>query len=160
MKEDVNEAILFFQLEKDFQAEDLKKKFRELAFKYHPDRGEYTSNTLFTQLLEYKSILEEYLEHNEIPTPKEKEQSSKNLDYQIYKEAKKIENAAILAYFQSRKKALTMVLEKEKNPQLQELQIQLEKAKNLYNQLLEKFPDSIWTRDAVDSLESMKVWFR
>jgi hypothetical protein len=53
-----------------------------------------------------------------------------------------------------------MVLEKEKNPELQELQIQLEKAKILYAQLLEKFPDSIWTRDAIDSLESMKVWFR
>lgn len=159
MKEEIHEAILFFQLEEIFSLEDVKKRYRELALKFHPDRGEYTSDTLFIQLLEYKSILETYLEEREFSEEKE-HIPTKNKDYQIYKEAKKIENAAILKYFQSRKKALQMELKAEKNPQLQELQSQLEKARLLYQHLIDKFPDSIWLRDAKDSLESTKVWFK
>ncbi len=153
------EALDFFGLSSNFQLEDLKKRYHTLALKYHPDRGEYTSDVLFVQLLHYKSILENsLLEKMNIVTedsPKQKIHS----DYEIYKSAKKIENDAILQYFESRKNNLQVELHIEKNPELKVLLLNLEKAKVLYEKLLKEHPTSIWAKDAKDSLESLKVWW-
>ncbi|MCB1180386.1 MAG: DnaJ domain-containing protein [Leptospiraceae bacterium] len=159
MNTEVQEALVFFGLGEGFSSEDLKKKYHELALKYHPDRGEYTSETMFIRLMEYKSILENYLETNYSIKQSEKE-VKKESDFGIYKTAKKIENDSILQYFKSRKKALIMELSIEKNPELKVLLENLVKARDLYLTLLEKYPDSIWARDTKDSLEGLKVWLK
>ena len=61
MKEELEDALLFFSLPRSFTKEDLKRRYRELALKYHPDRGEYTSDVLFVQLMNYYSYLDNYL---------------------------------------------------------------------------------------------------
>lgn len=162
------EALEFFGLGSDFDSDDLKKRYHALALKYHPDRGEYTSDVLFVQLLHYKSVLEEILLERmntvveDFPPKKKTDRTSSEKsrsDYEIYKTAKKIENDAILQYFHSRKNNLQMELSIEKNPELKILLTNLEKAKALYELLLKDHPSSIWIRDAKDSLESMKVWW-
>lgn len=158
MSSKLKEALDFFHLEKNFSLPDLQSRYRELAKKYHPDKGEFTSEVLFIQLLEYKQILEKYLLENENkPIGFENKKES---DYEIYKKAKQIENDAILNYFNSRKNIPSVELDLEKNPELKILIEELKKAKALYEELIKKFPNSIWTRDAKDSIESMKVWWK
>jgi hypothetical protein len=155
----LEEALAFFGLSREFTDEELKKTYHNLALKYHPDRGEYTSDVLFVQLLQYKSILEQYSLEDKDTAPHESPDTKTQSDFQIYKKAKKIENDAILQYFQSTKHNLRMELSIERNPKLAILLTQLEKAKLLYEQLLKDYPQSIWARDTKDSLESMKVWW-
>ncbi len=158
MNSKLQEALDFFHLKKNFSFLDLQSRYRELVKKYHPDRGEYTSTVLFIKLLEYKQILEKYLLENE--NEQFNFENTKASDYELYKKAKQIENDAILSYFNSRKNISIVELNLERNPELKILIEELKKSKTLYEELIKKFPNSIWIRDAKDSMESMKVWWK
>ncbi|HMV78093.1 MAG TPA: J domain-containing protein [Leptospiraceae bacterium] len=162
-------ALTFFGLEENFTRDELQRKFHFLALRYHPDKGEFTSDVVFIQLLECRQILEEHLtmqaeaEHEARLSETEnsdKEPEHSHNDFYFYKTAKKIENDAILTYFKSRKNKLRMELDAEKNPELMELRTKLERAKQLYSELMERFPDSMWIQDAKNSLTSLEVWWK
>lgn len=154
MNPKLKEALEFFGFEKNFSFLDLQTRYRELAKKYHPDKGEFTSEILFIQLLEYKQVLEKYLLKNETIVT-EAQRNKQESDYEIYKKAKRLENEAVLNYFKARKNISGVEFQ---NPDLQVLLAELKKAKLLYDELIKKFPNSIWIRDAKDSIEGMKVW--
>jgi hypothetical protein len=163
MNPQLEDALLFFSLSPGYEKEDLKKRYRELALKYHPDRGEYTSDVLFVQLLQYYSFLDSYLDHKEgfshPPDSTSKPKSTQD-GYSIYKELKTRENEAILHYFQSRKNLKAVELDPSKNKELIELKIKLERLKQEYEHFLKQYPTSIWNQDVLDSMETMKVWFK
>ncbi|MDX1958892.1 MAG: hypothetical protein SFU98_09980 [Leptospiraceae bacterium] len=156
---ELKKALMFFQLEESYTFEELTKKFRELAFKYHPDRGEFTSETMFQELMNYKSILEENLLNPIQKEIKSKPRKKTDQSYEIYSKAKKLENETILGYFKARKKMPLVVLSQSDNPDLIELRKKLELCKLLYEKLIKEFPNSIWKMDAQDSLSNLSVWW-
>ncbi len=163
MNPQLEDALLFFSLPPGYEKEDLKKRYRELALKYHPDRGEYTSDVLFVQLLQYYSFLESHLDRKDVAShlPEPPSPPKPNQDgYSVYKELKHRENEAILQYFQSRKNLKAVELDPSKNKELIELKNKLEKLKQEYEHFLKQYPSSIWKQDVLDSLETMKVWFK
>ena len=162
MNKDLEDALLFFSLSITFEKEDLKKRYRELALKYHPDRGEYTSDVLFVQLMHYHSYLESYLNKKEhshefsstvSPKPNREE-------YNLYKDLKYRENEAVLHYFNSRKNLKVVELDERKNKELAELKGKLEKIKQEYEDFIRTYPHSIWNQDIIDCIENLKVWFK
>lgn len=166
MNLELEDALLFFSLSKTFTKEELKKRYRELALKYHPDRGEYTSDVLFVQLMNYYSYLDNYLNlyysENEIQSNDFVTQNQKVTkdEYKIYKEIKTRESEAILSYFKSRKNLPSVELDPKKNPELNELRIKLDKIKKDYNDFIKQYPSSIWVADILDSIENLKVWWK
>ena len=164
MKNELEDALLFFSLPVDFSSEDLKKRYRELALKYHPDRGEYTSDILFIQLMNYNSLLEEFLktqnsQARNFPNESQNRNSGRE-EYTVYKDAKQRESDAILGYFKSRKNLTKVELDETKNRELLILREKLEKVKKEYEEYLKKYPSSIWIQDIYDSLENLKVWWK
>jgi hypothetical protein len=154
MNKEILESLLFYSLKEDFSLDDLKKKFTEFVFKYHPDRGEYTSNAMIIEVYKHKEILENFL-IQKIETTKVKETLS---DYEIYKKAKKLENDTILTYFKKRNLNLNKT-----SPDLEyeiELKKKLTEAKVLYETILTLFPHSIWCSDSKDSIHSIENWLR
>ncbi len=146
----VDESLEFFGLKKNYTKEDLKHRFHELAKKYHPDSSEFTSAYIFLEVLKHKEILENNLIHH---TPKELKS-----DYEIYKEAKKIENDSIRIYFQ--KRSLNHNLTSPDFDYEIELKKNLSESKFLYEKLISEFPNSIWVTDAKDSIQSLSIWLR
>ena len=162
MTEEILNALLFFSLEPNFTREDLKKRYRELAKKYHPDMGEYTTDVLFVQLLSYNSLLEDYLQglrqHGDNTVqPRE---SKSNTEYTLYKESKSKERDAIHRYYKSRENIPVVELDEKKNKELIELREKLDAVRKEYIDFLKKFPNSIWIPDIQESLENMKLWWK
>lgn len=156
-REELTQAIAFMGLDADYSHEQLKKNYRELALKYHPDRGEYTSEVLFLELVRYKTILELNLEEQE-PFIEKAQTEPPQDEYQLYRQAKNIENDAIYQYFQKRS-GEPMALDESINPDLKKLRYKLENSVRLYQQLLQNYPTTIWKQDVKDSLERIKVWW-
>ena len=63
MPEEVRKAILAFGLEHPYTLVDLKKKYRVLAKKYHPDTGDGADKdgTLFNQTIKQYQVLLRFL---------------------------------------------------------------------------------------------------
>jgi curved DNA-binding protein CbpA len=162
MSKDFDDALLFFSLPVTFEKEDLKKRYRELALKYHPDRGEYTSDVLFVQLMQYHSFLESYLNKKEYSQEIQSTVSPKpnREEYNHYKDLKYRENEAVLHYFNSRKNLKAVELDERKNKELAELKGKLEKIKQEYEDFIRTYPTSIWNQDIIDCIENLKVWFK
>ncbi|MEM7181264.1 MAG: molecular chaperone DnaJ [Spirochaetota bacterium] len=154
--EEVAQALQFFGFSKSYDSQQLKQRYRELALKYHPDRGEYTSEVLFLELVRYKTVLELFLEEGNATVSTEEEITD---EYGIYKKAKKTENDAIYEYFHKRD-GEPLVLDETINPELKKLRQKLQQAIHLYRDLLQRYPDSMWKADVKDSLEKMKVWWK
>jgi hypothetical protein len=168
LNEELEDALLFFSLPKAFTKEELKRRYRELALKYHPDRGEYTSDVLFVQLMNYYSYLENYLNlfysesfgvSNDSVLHNSNQKITKD-EYKIYKEIKTRESESILYYFKSRKNLPSVELDPKKNPELNELRVKLDKIKKDYNEFIKLYPNSIWVADILDSIENLKVWWK
>ena len=156
----MREALDFFNLDLDFEETELKRNFHTLALKFHPDRGEYTSEVLFVQLIKYKEILDKYIESQKKMSPNEKPKKlASKKEYEIYKDAKNIESKAILDYFKSRDGSTLQLLE-QNNPELAVLRKKLEKSKELYLKIIYDFPTSIWIYDAKESIERIDVWLK
>lgn len=169
-------ALVFFNLDKTFTEEEFHSKYRELAKKYHPDAGEYTSSILFNELLRSKEVLEEFLRRKSTFSPPisddgdeilnksnvskpEKSTKPKPVDqsYNIYKKAKEEENLAILDYF-DKTKGNPVFLNPEENPPLKKLISDLSSPISAYNTILNEYPESIWVNDARDSIKRLGTW--
>lgn len=150
------DAILFFGLEVNFSRQEFHKAFHNLAMRYHPDRGEFTSDVLFVELIRYKVILEEYLEIRE---NRNHENAKKSKEYEIYKEAKRIENEAVLSYFKQRD-GQQILLQEQENPELKVLKSRLTVAKNKYQTIILNHPESVWVEDSKDSIHRIDIWLR
>ena len=162
MSEEIMNALLFFSLEPNFTREDLKKRYRELAKKYHPDMGEYTTDILFVQLLSYNSLLEDYLQRERYHRSNtvQPRESSSNQEYSLYKESKSREREAVHRYYKSRENIPIVELDEKKNKELLELREKLDIVKKEYLDFIKKYPGSIWIPDILESLENMKIWWR
>lgn len=167
-QEDLLELALdFFGLEENFTEEQLRTRYRELAKKYHPDSSEFTSNILFNELNRCKTVLDDYLNFRthtkagSIPYPKAglNETKKKDLAYELYKAAKEIENRAILEYFE-KTKGNPVFLDPKENPPLRDLAMALKIPMDNYKKILEEYPQSIWSKDAKDSLLRLVNWIR
>ncbi|MCB1142863.1 MAG: molecular chaperone DnaJ [Leptospiraceae bacterium] len=165
MNEEWEEALLFFSLDPQFSKEDMTSRFRDLANRYHPDKGEFTSDVMFVKLLHYKNILESHLGDIRIKTSGSNPGESRDTviqrnDYSLYREAKKLENEAIYRYYKLRKKHSTVELDENKNLELHKLREQLEIVRTKYEEFLIQYPDSIWVGDVKDSLDNISVWWK
>ncbi|EMG10744.1 DnaJ domain protein [Leptospira interrogans serovar Grippotyphosa str. LT2186] len=94
-------ALEFLGLEPSFQEVDLKERFYFLSKKYHPDTGEFSNDSLFKELIEYRDVLQSYLiqktfkKSNVSSGPKNFNQD----DYHIYKYAREIYDSAVYEYY-------------------------------------------------------------
>lgn len=152
----LKDALSFFALGEKFTPDDLKKSFHELALKFHPDRGEFTSPVLFQELLKYHEVLETFSEikiHSAGKIPQE----HSDQEYTLYKKAKFIENEAILSYFKSRAGS-GVRLNEENNPDLSVLRKKLEIAGQIFLEVTRNFPGGIWEKDSLDSIRRIRVW--
>ncbi|WCL50939.1 J domain-containing protein [Leptospira sp. GIMC2001] len=163
-------SLDFFGLNPDFTEDEFREKFRDLAKKFHPDTGEYTSSILFNELTRSKSVLESYLANrsniqDEIsinksqPIQEAQVSKAKKIDpsYEIYKLAKEKENLAIIEYF-DQTKGNNIFLSAEENPPLRELIRKLHFPITSYQRILDIYPESIWASDASDSLKRLSKW--
>jgi hypothetical protein len=149
-------ALDFLGLSLPFSLEDLQLRYKELAKKFHPDKGEYTSPVLFQELNRSRLILENYLLGHESPSPKS---PTKDDSYDLYKKAKNIENSSIIKYYEVKEKNI-VILEEHYNPYIQTLRKELEEAISIYKIIIEKYPNSIWVSDAKASWDKLKIWFK
>lgn len=155
-------ALDFLGLEVPFTKEELNQKYLELAKKYHPDSGHYSSSVLFLELQKSKDILENYLKKGLNIKPPEgefKQKNQKDFAFDIYKQSKELENKAILDYYE-KTKGNPVFLNEEDNPPLRELREKLQKPIEYYQKILREYPNSLWARDAEESLKRLRVWFR
>ncbi|MCG6168127.1 DnaJ domain-containing protein [Leptospira sp. FAT2] len=159
-------ALEFLGLNPDFSEEDLKNRFYFLSKKYHPDTGEFSSDSLFKELIEYRDVLSAHLEQKtfkktNVPSAAVSSQSktSKDAEYSLYKQAREIYDSAIHEYYK-----LTdgnpIFLKGEENPALRKLRHSLEISKSGFETLIASYPQSIWVADAKDTLHKIEVWFK
>lgn len=152
---DVEDAFQFFGLDRDASEENFKHRFHELALKYHPDKGEFSSNVVFLELMKHRAALEKFFEARNAHIEAFKEDTT---DYSLYKEAKQIQNESILKYFKTREKFNNQTAP---NADFEvQLKVDLTIAKNKYLQLIQKFPNSMWVADSKDSIQSIDVWLK
>ncbi|PJZ56769.1 J domain-containing protein [Leptospira barantonii] len=154
-------ALEFLGLEPGFDESELKNRFYFLSKKYHPDTGEFSSDSLFKELIEYRDVLHSYLEQKTFKKQNissEAKGSHKN-DYTIYKQAREIYDSSIHEYYK-----LTdgnpIFLKGEENPALRKLRHSLEISKSGFENLISSYPESIWLADAKDTLAKIEVWFK
>ncbi|AOP36023.1 molecular chaperone DnaJ [Leptospira tipperaryensis] len=154
-------ALEFLGLDPGFTEEELKSRFYLLSKKYHPDTGEFSSDSLFKELIEYRDVLNSYLEQktfqklNVISHPSHFQKS----DYDIYKLAREAYDSAIHEYYKITD-GNPIFLKGEENPALRKLRNSLLSAKIGFEKLIQSFPESIWIADAKDTLQKIEVWFR
>ncbi|TGL91105.1 molecular chaperone DnaJ [Leptospira barantonii] len=154
-------ALEFLGLEPGFDEAELKNRFYFLSKKYHPDTGEFSSDSLFKELIEYRDVLHSYLEQKTFKKLNASSESkgSHNNDYTIYKQAREIYDSSIHEYYK-----LTdgnpIFLKGEENPALRKLRHSLEISKSGFENLISSYPESIWLADAKDTLAKIEVWFK
>ncbi|EMK19985.1 molecular chaperone DnaJ [Leptospira kirschneri] len=154
-------ALEFLGLEPGFQEVDLKERFYFLSKKYHPDTGEFSNDSLFKELIEYRDVLQSYLiqrtfkKSNVSPGPKNSDQD----DYHIYKHAREIYDSAIHEYYKITE-GNPIFLKGDENSALRKLRQSLEISKSKFEELIVLYPQSIWIADTKYTLEKIEVWFK
>ncbi|WP_036095298.1 J domain-containing protein [Leptospira weilii] len=154
-------ALEFLGLEPGFDEENLKSRFYFLSKKYHPDTGEFSNDSLFKQLIEYRNVLYFHLEQR-IFKKTNISQGSKNSDqndYNVYKRAREIYDFAIHEYYKLTE-GNPIFLKGEENPALRKLRSSLEISKSEFEELISFYPQSIWVADAKDILAKIEIWFK
>ncbi|WP_036042862.1 J domain-containing protein [Leptospira alstonii] len=154
-------ALEFLGLEPGFDEENLKSRFYFLSKKYHPDTGEFSNDSLFKQLIEYRDVLYSHLEQrtfkktNVSPGSKNSNQD----DYNVYKRAREVYDLAIHEYYKLTE-GNPIFLKGEENPALRKLRSSLEISKSEFEELISFYPQSIWVADAKDILAKIEIWFK
>ncbi len=154
-------ALEFFGLKPGFNEEDLKERFYFLSKKYHPDTGEFSNDSLFKELIEYRDVLQSYLvqktfqKSNVSPGPKNSNQE----DYNIYKNAREIYDFAIHEYYKITE-GNPIFLKGNENFALRKLRQSLEISKSKFEELIVLYPQSIWVADSKRTLEKIEIWFK
>ncbi|MDV6237108.1 J domain-containing protein [Leptospira ellisii] len=160
----LNSALGFLGLEPGFTSEELKRRFYLLSKKYHPDTGEFSNDSLFKKLIEFRDVLEGHLEEitfqkMNVVSESENAKAGENDDYGVYRQGREIYDAALHEYYK-----LTdgnpIFLKGEENPALRKLRSSLEISKSRFEKLIRSFPKSIWVGDAKDTLQKIAVWFK
>ncbi|TGK38684.1 molecular chaperone DnaJ [Leptospira gomenensis] len=157
-------ALEFLGLEPGFTSEELKRRFYLLSKKYHPDTGEFSNDSLFKKLIEFRDVLENHLaetifQKKNLVSEPQNETTIPNEDYGFYKQGREIYDAALHEYFKFTE-GNPIFLKGEENPALRKLRSSLEISKNRFEELIRSFPKSIWVGDAKDTLQKIAVWFK
>lgn len=156
-------ALEFLGLDPGFTEEELKSRFYLLSKKYHPDTGEFSSDSLFKELIDYRDVLYSYLEketfQKENIVSRVSHSYPKKTDYDLYKLAREYYDSAIHEYFKTTD-GNPIFLKGEENPALRKLRNSLFSAKNGFEKLIQSFPESIWIADAKDTLQKIEIWFK
>ncbi|EKR72887.1 J domain-containing protein [Leptospira noguchii] len=154
-------ALEFFGLKPGFNEEDLKERFYFLSKKYHPDTGEFSNDSLFKELIEYRDVLQSYL----VQKTFQKSNISLGLknsnqeDYNIYKNAREIYDFAIHEYYKITE-GNPIFLKGNENFALRKLRQSLEISKSKFEELIVLYPQSIWVADSKRTLEKIEIWFK
>lgn len=152
---DIEDAFQFFGLDRSATEEIFNRRFHELAFKYHPDRGEFNSNIIFLELMKHRQTLGNFFENRNNHIEAFKKLAD---DFTLYKQAKQLENDAIIKYFKSREKFNNQTAP---NADFEiQLREELKTAKTKYLELIREYQNSVWIRDAKDSIQSIDVWLK
>ncbi|EMI65055.1 molecular chaperone DnaJ [Leptospira noguchii] len=154
-------ALEFFGLKPGFNEEDLKERFYFLSKKYHPDTGEFSNDSLFKELIEYRDVLQSYLvqktfQKSNIPLGLK---NSNQEDYNIYKNAREIYDFAIHEYYKITE-GNPIFLKGNENFALRKLRQSLEISKSKFEELIVLYPQSIWVADSKRTLEKIEIWFK
>ncbi|MBM9499508.1 molecular chaperone DnaJ [Leptospira sp. 201903071] len=156
-------ALEFLGLEPGFSEEELKSRFYLLSKKYHPDTGEFSNDSLFKELIEYRDVLYSYLEKETFQKENVVSHSSdanfQKSDYDIYKLARDSYDFAIHEYYKITD-GNPIFLKGEENPALRKLRNSLLSSKSHFEELVRSFPQSIWIADAKNTLQKIEVWFK
>lgn len=156
-------ALEFLGLKPGFTEEELKSRFYLLSKKYHPDTGEFSNDSLFKELIEYRDVLNSYLEkeilkkENVISVPSHSH--SQKAEYDLYKLARENYDSAVHEYYKITD-GNPIFLKGEENPALRKLRNSLQISKSGFEELIRSFPQSIWISDAKDTLQKIEVWFK
>ncbi|TQE76567.1 J domain-containing protein [Leptospira noguchii] len=154
-------ALEFFGLKPGFNEEDLKERFYFLSKKYHPDTGEFSNDSLFKKLIEYRDVLQSYLvqktfQKSNIPLGLK---NSNQEDYNIYKNARETYDFAIHEYYKITE-GNPIFLKGNENFALRKLRQSLEISKSKFEELIVLYPQSIWVADSKRTLEKIEIWFK
>ncbi|UOG62020.1 J domain-containing protein [Leptospira noguchii] len=154
-------ALEFFGLKPGFNEEDLKERFYFLSKKYHPDTGEFSNDSLFKELIEYRDVLQSYLvqktfQKSNIPLGLK---NSNQEDYNIYKNAREIYDFAVHEYYKITE-GNPIFLKGNENFALRKLRQSLEISKSKFEELIVLYPQSIWVADSKRTLEKIEIWFK
>ncbi|MBM9575687.1 J domain-containing protein [Leptospira sp. 201903070] len=156
-------ALEFLGLDPGFTEEELKSRFYLLSKKYHPDTGEFSSDSLFKELIESRDVLHSYLEQKKMQKENLVSHSSRShfqkTEYDVYKLARDSYDFAIHEYYKTTD-GNPIFLKGEENPALRKLRSSLLNSKALFEELIRSFPESIWIADAKNVLQKIEVWFK
>lgn len=155
-------ALEFLGLSPGFTEEELKSRFYLLSKKYHPDTGEFSNDSLFKKLIEYRDVLHSYLEKEILKKENVISSShpfSQKADYDVYKLARENYDFAVHEYYRITD-GNPIFLKGEENPALRKLRNSLQISKSGFEELIRSFPTSIWIADAKDTLQKIEVWFK
>lgn len=166
----LKQALDFFGFHSNqFTSQQLRTKYRELALRYHPDAGEFSSEVLFQELVRARETLEQYLEtsnptqegsaHSQLSSRQESNTSPKNDDFSRYRSAKKRENDLILNYF-GKTEGNPIFLSESDNPELRHLKVELRFVLAWYESILKDYPRTLFRSDIEKSIEKIRVWLK
>ncbi|PJZ45879.1 J domain-containing protein [Leptospira brenneri] len=168
----LNDSLHFLGLSPGFLESELKEAYHKLAKKYHPDSGEFTSDVMFLELNKHYESLKDYLlihpeedtsfregvdgfDFSESPNITK---PSKDPVFHEYKLAKEKETEAILRYYEKRN-LHPIELSENLNKELVQLRKDLEPVISVYAEIVKNHTNSLWAKDAKDSLERLRVWW-
>jgi len=163
----LNQALSFFGFTELPTPNLLQARYRELARRFHPDAGEFTSPELFQELQKYHEALESALERAQNQTKendqqietRQQSQKREKEEFQLYKHAKDEETKALLLYFEKTNHLPWDALEARKQAH-EILKKDLEPVLAVYEQLQKQQPPSIWSDDARRSQQRLAVWWK
>lgn len=145
----LNHYRLLFGLSGDYSASELRSAYATLARLNHPDRNSGADSLAKMIIInEAYSFLKDYIpEKNGKPADKE----NADFEYSLYKEGFSIMKLAFDEYYGERRP-------KKNTGDRKILCSRLGEAKKIFSRLVNEFPGSGWTSDAIDKIFSINKW--
>jgi curved DNA-binding protein CbpA len=151
----INEYLKLFNIDSDATIDDVKKAYRTLAMKNHPDRftGEAEKREQGAKMMKineaYRGLLS-FLEHVALKAELSEamKENSPCMDYTLYKKGLEYFNIYIGSYKKNR------VIEFDIDILLENKNI-LERALFYFKKLVHDYPDSDWTYDSESKIKTI-----
>jgi curved DNA-binding protein CbpA len=142
----INDDFRLFGLTPDASLDDVKKAYRALAKKNHPDLNHNDDETMARINNAYREIIARLKKHGKSPAPAEN-------DYTLYKKGAAIYDrytGSISLKFKDITLDMDKLLEKKRD---------IEAAREYFARVLNEYPDSDWAYDSEERLKKIEQAF-